>query len=39
MGLVSRAFDDDVLLSEIIGELGLTQIDGVDAERLKEVVT
>jgi hypothetical protein len=39
IGLVSRALDDDVLLSEVIEELGLTQNGGADAERLKKAVT
>jgi hypothetical protein len=39
MGLVSRPLDADVLLSEVIEELGLTQNEGADAERLREVVT
>jgi hypothetical protein len=39
MGLVHRALDDDVLLSEFMEELGLTQRESADTKSLKVIAT
>jgi hypothetical protein len=39
IGLVHRALDDDVLLSDLIEELGLTQREGADTESLRVIAT
>jgi hypothetical protein len=39
MGLVHRALHDDVLLSEFMEELGLTQRESADTESLEVIAT